>query len=252
MPFANNRAVRQTKATFQAVGGTRVYYSHPILVGQLSGGADRIDVSATLRLNDTFMDANPIIDSSTMEVLVNGDTVTLTNHVMAGEMTLQVLRLSELVGDGDFIAAAHLVIASKDSIGGVIERIKEVKGKTIYTVFYGVGFKRVPHIKEAGNQFVPYPMTLSYGGWVQGISTAESANKIIWAVGNLNKTEPKVYEPYGIQSGGTGSYFTSDDPSIDFKDADGKAIDTVTNTDGKPNFADLYKAPGSSTPPAGG
>jgi hypothetical protein len=244
MAFANNRAIKQTRATFQAVGGTRVYYSHPVLVGQLFG-ADRIDVSAALRLNDTFMDANPVIDSSTMEVLVNGDTVTLTNHVMAGEMTLQVLRLSELVGDGDFIAAAHLVIASKDSTGGVIERIKEVRGKTIYTLFYGVGFKRVPHVKEAGNQFVPYPVVLTYGGWVQGVSTAASANKVIWAVGNLTSAEPKVYEPYPVQNGDTGHDYFMPTPSDSLMGMDGTTvIDDRVAGNGKPNY-DLVAA-GSS------
>jgi hypothetical protein len=119
---------------------------------------------------------------------------------MNGEMQLQVLRTSELVGDGDFIAALHLVIASKDSMGGILTRIKEVNGKRIVTTFYGVSAKRVPHLKEAGNAVVPHPVTLLYAGWVQAVApvTADT-RKVIWAVGNTTGIQAH-YKQYSIQN----------------------------------------------------
>jgi hypothetical protein len=201
MPFANNRAIARPSATFQIAGGTICKLRHPFLSGQISDASpvDEVDVSRALRLNDTFLDAQPTNDSSFQEVLVDGSTITITNSLMNGEMSLQVLRTTGLVGTGDFIAAAHLIIASKDDVGATFTVIETINGKRIVTIFYGVSFKRVPHLRKAGNAVVPYPVVMLYAGWVQGVSANMAVNeKIIWAVGNKNGIKG-VYKPYAIQ-----------------------------------------------------
>jgi len=201
MPYGNNRAVAKPRANFQTAGGSIFKYRHPFLSGQISGASpvDEIDVSRALRLNETFFDANPVQDSAIMEPLVDGSVITITNHLLAGELTLQVLRTTGLVGTGDFIAALHLVIASKDDVGGTLTVIETIDGKRLVTIFYGVSAKRVPHLKKAGNALVPYPVVLNYAGWVQGVSANLTANeKAIWAVGNKLGIS-SVYRPYGIQ-----------------------------------------------------
>ena len=201
MAFANNRSIARPRASFQVAGGTVCKFRHPFLSGQISGVSpvDEIDVSRALRLNDTFLDAQPINDSSFQEVLVDGSTITITNSLMNGELTLQALRTTGLVGTGDFIAAAHLVIASKDDVGSTFTVIETINGKRIVTIFYGVSFKRVPHLRKAGNSVVPYPVVMLYAGWTQGVTANMDVNeKTIWAVGN--KTGIKsVYKPYAIQ-----------------------------------------------------
>ena len=201
MAFGNNRAIARPRASFQTAGGTIMKFRHPFLSGQISGASpvDEIDVSRSVKLNDTFFDAQPTQDNALQEILVDGSVVTITNSNLAGEITLQVVRTTGLVGTGDFVAAAHLVIASKDDVGGTFTVIESVNGKRLVTVFYGTSFKRVPHLRKAGNAVIPYPMTLLYSGWVQGVSSNTELNeKTIWAVGN--KTGLKsVYKPYAIQ-----------------------------------------------------
>jgi hypothetical protein len=212
MAFGNNRAINKPRASFQAAGGTIMKFRHPVLSGQISGASpvDEIDVSRCVKLNETFLDAQPTNDSSFMEVLVDGSTVTITNNLLCGEMTLQVVRSKGLVGAGDFVAAAHLVIASKDDTGGTFTVVETIDGKRVVTVFYGVSFKRVPHLRKAGNSVIPYPMVLLYSGWVQGVSSDTSASeKAIWAVGNKVGLTG-IYKPYAVQEQEQdgGAYFT--------------------------------------------
>jgi hypothetical protein len=200
--YANSRSAAHPRSTFQTAGGTIMKFRHPFLSGQISGASpvDEIDVSRSVRLNETFLDANPSQDSSFQEVLVDGSVITITNHLMAGQLALPVIRTTGLVGTGDFIAAAHLVIASKDDIGGTFTHIESIGGKRLVTVFYGVSFKNVPHLKKAGNAVVPYSIVMLYAGWVQGVGGDSVLNeKTIWAVGNKYGLKG-VYKPYGIQS----------------------------------------------------
>jgi hypothetical protein len=94
MAYANNRAVARPRATFQTSGGNIIKFRHPFLSGHISGAVpvDEIDVSRALRLNETFLDAQPAQDSSFQEALVDGSVITITNHMMNGTLTLQALR----------------------------------------------------------------------------------------------------------------------------------------------------------------
>ena len=201
MAYGNNRAAARPRATFQTAGGTIIKFRHPTLSGQVSEATpvDEIDVSRALRLNETFLDAQPMQDNSIMEPLVDGSVITITNHLLAGTLTLQALRTTGLVGTGDFIAALHLIIASKDTTGGTLTVIETINEKRLVTIFYGVSSKQVPHMKKAGNAVVPYPVVLNYAGWVQGVSANLAVNeKTIWAVGNRIGLKG-VYKPFGIQ-----------------------------------------------------
>jgi hypothetical protein len=210
MAFANNRAAVHPRSSFQTAGGTILKFRHPFLAGQISGVAviDEIDVSRAVKLNDTFLDAMPSHDSSLQEVLVDGSVLTITNHLMAGKMTIPVVRTTGLVGTGDFIAAAHLVIASKDDIGGTFTQIETIQGKRIITIFYGVSFSNVPHMKKAGNAVVTYPVVMLYAGWVQGVSGDSAfSEKTIWGVGNKYGLK-KVYAPYSIQAAESPDFYS--------------------------------------------
>jgi hypothetical protein len=201
MANANNRAAARPGSSFRTAGGSIIKYRHPFLSGQINQASpvDEIDVSRALRLNDTFLDANPTQDNAVQDVLVDGSVITITNHLMNGAMNLQVLRTTGLVGTGDFIAALHLVVASKDDTGGTLTVIESINGKRLVTIFFGISCQRVPHLKKAGNAVVPYPVTLLYTSWVQGVSADMEVNeKSIWAVGNKFGLKG-VYKPYAIQ-----------------------------------------------------
>ena len=266
MAHGNNRSAAKPRSTFQVAGGTIIKYRHPFLSGQINEASpvDEIDVSRALRLNDTFLDAQPSQDSSFQEVLVDGSTITITNHLMNGSMTLQVVRTTGLVGDGDLIAAAHLVIASKDDVGGTVTLIEYINGKRLVTIYWGVSWKNVPHMRKAGNAVMVYPITMLYAGWVQGVSSSGDVNeKQIWAVGNKYGLT-SVYKPYSIQDpddpsgnkfynyyplteekgGGEGR---GDDATGDLTDKDGVPFETAAISDPLPEGMAGEPAPGQFT-----
>jgi len=209
MAFGNNRAAARPRVSFQVAGGTVIKFAHPFLAGQISDASpiDEIDVSRALKLNDTFFNATPAQDSSFQEILVDGSVVTITNHLLNGSMTLQVLRTTGLVGTGDLIAALQLIKASKDDVGGTLTVIKFINGKRIVRIYYGVSVKNVPDDILAGNSVPVFPCVLLYAGWVEGVSAASTVNeRTIWAVGNKYGLKA-AYKPYAITESENSSDF---------------------------------------------
>jgi hypothetical protein len=224
MAYANNQAAARPGAPVQRAGGTVFKFRHPFLTGQLGTGSvvDEVDVSKSLQLNSNFFQANPTQDSAHQDVLVDGTVITITNHVMAGEMTLQALSTTGYVGTGDFIACAHLIIASGDDTGGVFTVIRSFGSTRRVRVYYGVTFKRVPHELIAGNTVVPYPVVMLYAGWTEGIAAASASARIIWATANKYGIEA-VYGGYSmgaedISEAGTGAPFSGVTGSLDAVD----------------------------------
>jgi hypothetical protein len=247
MAFANNRAAPKPRAEFNVAGGISVLFRHPFLSGQISKASpvDEVDISRCLRLNDTFLDAVPQQDSSSQEVMVDGSTITITNHLMNGRMTLQVVPTTGIVGTGDFIAALHLIAASKDDIGGTLTVVQYIKGKRRVTVFYGVSVQNVPHLRIAGNSVVPYTVQLLYSGWIQGVSDTDADTaKTIWAVGNKYGVKAR-YRPYALQNElgggvnasvvGVGGDITNYDDSTGDGDEDGNDLATEAGDSGYPS-----------------
>jgi hypothetical protein len=168
-----------------------MFYRHPKLAGHVANGIniDEVDVSKACKLNDTFFDAQPAMDSAFQEVLVDGSVITITNKLLAGTITLQVLEQGGFVGTGDFITALQLVQSNGDSVGGTFTVIRNFSGKTRVRVYYGVFARNVPHERVAGNAVVPYPVQLYYAGWFDGVGEGEAVVKdYIWAVGNNRGT----------------------------------------------------------------
>lgn len=260
MAYGNNRAANRPRATFQTAGGCIMKLRNPILSGQISGATqvDEIDVSRCVRLNDTYLSATPAQDSAFMEQLVDGSVLTITNHMLAGQLALSVIRSTGTVGKGDLVAAAHLIIASKDSEGSTFTVIEEIDGDRLCTVFYGVSFKNVPHLIKAGNAVVPYPVVMNYAGWVQGIAgDGDSNEKVIWAVGNKVGIKAK-FTPYEIQGGeGAAGFFEGkplsgaiggvDASDVDSADSDLDTIAAIPAT--LPDGMDAGVTPGTVTWP---
>jgi hypothetical protein len=231
MAYGNNKAAPMPKASFQEAGGTTFLYRHPFLTGMLSKSSaiDELDVSKSLQLNANFFQANPSQDSSLQERLVDGSTITITNHSLAGTMTLQALSTTGFVGTGDFIACAHLIVASGDSVGGTLTVIRSFGGKRRIRLYYGVSFKNVPHELIAGNAIVPYPVVMEYSGWVEMLGASSVARKTIWAVGNKYSLDA-VFIPYDYTSILTDGGSLPNYPGIAMADKNSSEI--FGNTDG--------------------
>jgi hypothetical protein len=198
MSYGPNRWGVHPKSTAIKAGGIKMFFRHPKLAGHIFNGAniDEVDVSRACKLNETFLDAQPSMDSAYQEVLVDGSVITITNNLLAGTLTLQVLEQGGFVGRGCFITALQLVQSSGDSVGGTFTTIRNFDGITRIRVYYGVFVRNVPHERIAGNAVVPYPVQLYYAGWFDGVGSNEAVAKdYIWAVGNSRGTKG-TYRPF--------------------------------------------------------
>lgn len=206
MAYGNNRAQKQARAHFQLAGGSSIKFRHPYLAGQIdtAGVIDEIDISANCKLEGRYFEANQNQDSARQVVLVDGSTVTISNKLLNGTITMPVIKTSGLVAEGDFISALQLIRSLGDSVGGLLTKTDYVNGKAITKVFYGVTPQRVPDDVSEGNDVPVYNVSLLYAGWIEAVSTSTAENKKrIWAVGNQNGLEA-YFSPYTTQKGSTG------------------------------------------------
>jgi hypothetical protein len=202
MPFGPNRWGKHPKSSAIKAGGITMFYRHPKLAGHVADGTniDEVDVSKACKLNETFLDAQPAMDSAFQEILVDGSVITITNTLLAGTLTLQVLEQGGFVGKGCFITALQLVQSLGDDVGGTFTTVRNFDGNTRVRVYYGVFVRNVPHERVAGNAVVPYPVQLYYSGWFDGVGPADSTLEFIWAVGNTRGTSGN-YKPFAENDG---------------------------------------------------
>ena len=207
MAYGNNRAQTQSRAHFQLAGGSSIKFRHPYLAGQIdtNGAIDEIDISASCKLEGRYFEATQNQDSARQVVLVDGSTVTISNKLLNGTITMPVIKTSGLVAEGDFISALQLIRTLGDSVGGLLIKTDYINGKAITKVFYGVTPQRVPDDISEGNDVPVYTVSLLYAGWIEAVSTSTAENKKrIWAVGNTSGLEA-YFAPYSTQSGSTGN-----------------------------------------------
>lgn len=206
MAYGNNRAQEQTRAHFQLAGGSIIKFRHPYLAGQIdtAGMVDEIDISKCCKLEGRFFEANQNQDSARQVVLVDGSTVTISNKLLNGTITMPVIRTSGLVAKGDFVSALQLIRTLGDSVGGLLYKTDFIDGKAITKLYYGVTPQRVPDDVSEGNDVAVYNVQLLYAGWIESVSTSMADNKKrIWAVGNQRGLEA-YFAPYITQDGSTG------------------------------------------------
>lgn len=199
MAFGNNRSGEQKRAHFQLAGGSIIKFKHPYLAGQLDNSdspIDEIDISACVKLEGRFFEANPNQDSAKQVVLVDGSVVTICNKLLNGTITMPVVRTSGVVSSGDFISALQLIKATGDTVGGLLYKTDFINGKAITKLYYGVTVQRVPDDVSEGNDVAVYNVQLYYAGWMEAISASTAQNlKKIWAVGSSNGIEG-YFSPY--------------------------------------------------------
>lgn len=215
MAYGNNRKGKQPRAHFQLAGGSNIKFRHPYLAGQIESGSgsviDEIDISACMKLEGRFFEANPSQDSAKQVVLVDGSTTTICNKLLNGVITIPAVRTTGRVGTGDFIACCQLIKSVGDSVGGLLYKTDFINGKALTKLYYGVTVQRCPDDVSEGNDVAVYNIQLLYAGWIEAQSDTVAENKKkIWATGNAQGLEA-YFAPYSSQnSNGDGG--TSDSP----------------------------------------
>lgn len=250
MAFGNNRKGKQPRAHFQLAGGSLIKFRHPYLAGQIevgsSGVIDEIDISACVKLEGRFFEANPNQDSAKQVVLVDGSVVTICNKLLNGTITMPVVKTTGLVGTGDFIACCQLIKSVGDSVGGLLYKTDFINGKAITKLYYGVTVQRCPDDVSEGNDVAVYNVNLLYAGWIEAQSDSVSENKKkIWAVGNANGLEA-YFSPYSSQNdSGTGG--TTDVPlSVENSGLVGSTLADNTTSNQEDNDTEVDVAMGDT------
>lgn len=196
MAFGNNRAGKQPRAYFRAVGGngTVIKFRHPYLAGAIDVGdtvngnvIDEIDISSCCKLEGRYFEANQNMDSAKQVVLIDGSVCTISNSILAGTITMPIMKTTGLVASGDFIAACQLIKSIGDTVGGLLIKKDTVNGKVIVRVYYGVTVQRCPDDVCEGNDVAIFNVQLLYSGWIEAMAgNAADAMTKIWAVGSTN------------------------------------------------------------------
>ena len=209
MSYGINIAGQAKRAVFRQAGGAIIKVRHPYFAGQLAvassasksidGTFDEIDISASCKLDAEFLRAEQFMDSSKMTVMVDGSCVIITNAILAGTMTLQLVPTTGLLATGDAVAAFHLLKSVGDKVGGVISHSEVVNGKVITKFFYGMTVQNIPDDVAVGNDVAVYAAKIMYTGWIQTVSEASVAAEDIWASGN-NAGITAVFSQLGINT----------------------------------------------------
>ena len=137
MAYGNNRAGGQGRAHFRQAGGTVMKFRHPYFAGAIDNpnskvAIDEIDVSASVKLEGRFFEANQNQDSAKQTVLIDGSTVTITNKMLNGTMNIPAVPTTGEVATGDFIAGCQLIQSVGDNVGGIFTKTDFVNGKRVY------------------------------------------------------------------------------------------------------------------------
>lgn len=207
MAYGSNRAGKQPRAHFRQAGGATIKFRHPYFAGAIENSAgkdkaiDEIDISACCKLDGRFFEANQNQDSAKQVVLIDGSTVTITNRMLNGTITIPAVPTTGDVATGDFIAGCQLIRSVGDSVGGLITKTDFVNGKAITKVFYGIAVQQCPDDVSEGNDVSVYNIKLLYSGWIQAESAVDDElnMKAIWAVGSAQGIKG-IYSPYDIQN----------------------------------------------------
>ena len=136
-------------------------FAHPLVVG----GA-QIPLKGIV-LNGTFLTTRQDTKNSRRVLLANGDTLPLTNALKSGTLTLNVVRVSSNVMDGDVIAIANVLQGAVDNIGGTLSISFGLNGKTITSMFFDVRLAECPPVEMSGNDLANYPVSFTYGTFIQ-------------------------------------------------------------------------------------
>lgn len=146
--------------TVQTVGNLTISFMHPLI----NGGA-----AITLKgfkMEGDIADTTQQIMNSKMIPLIGGDTATLTNNVKAGKLTLNAVRTSGIVAQGDIVAVCDLLQATPDSSGGVMTFSWSQNSATVTKTFIAVTHESHPPLKISGNDLPTYACTFNYADYV--------------------------------------------------------------------------------------
>ena len=160
----------------QTVGNFVASFTHPLI---LSGAAVTLK---GFKLEDVFVHSDQLLDNSKMIPLVDGGTVTITNAVLAGRLTINAMRVGNPASggysgtsftdtSGDLILIANFLQALGDNVGGTLTLSWGIgisgQQATSKISFNTVTIARCPPAIIAGNDLPVYPVVMNYASFTR-------------------------------------------------------------------------------------
>jgi hypothetical protein len=158
--------------SIQTVGDFVATFSHPKVLS-IDGGRTGVGIPLHgFKLEDVFVSTAQAVENSKMVPLVDGGTVSLTNSIKAGRVTINALRtvssaVAVSVTSGDIVVIANALQADgmADNQGGTIMFSYGFNGAQETIIFEGVTLVSVPPLLLAGNDLPVYPVVFNYGSY---------------------------------------------------------------------------------------
>lgn len=238
-----SRNARGARATFREAGGTRVYATHPKLIGQLQDttyGAGTILVSSSVELDSEFMTIRPMVDASRMKLTVSGDTVIITNNVSAGTIDLRMLETTGEVSTGDPVACFNAIRDTGDTQGWIFEIHSFINGLKHITKLTGCALVSLPRKIVAGNDVPTYDATFNYTNLIEMSGEAQDSTEEVWLTGNTQGVSG-TYTPFDDTVNATTEPGTASSQYINANVNAGS--DIISNGFTVEQIADAFSAP---------
>jgi hypothetical protein len=145
--------------TVQTIGNLTISFMNPLI------NAGAAITLKGFKMEGDIADTTQQVMNSKIIALTGGDTATLTNNVKAGKLTLNAVRTSGIVAQGDIVALCDLLQSLPDSSGGVMTFSWSQNSATITKTFIAVTHESHPPLKISGNDLPTYACTFNYADY---------------------------------------------------------------------------------------
>ena len=144
----------------QSIGNLSISIIHPLVNAGVPTSIKNLSMEGDL------IDTVQLMTNSKMIPLLGGDTITLTNTIKAGKMTINAKRGNGVIADGDLVEMCDLLQSLPDSQGGTIVVNWSLNGASQTKTFFACTHESHPPLKIAGNDLPNYACTFNYGSFV--------------------------------------------------------------------------------------
>ena len=146
--------------TVQSIGNFTLSFVHPIA----TGGA-----TVTLKgfkMEGDILNMQQLLMNAKVVPLTGGDTITLTNNVKAGKLTINATSTDGKALGGDLVALCDLLQTIPDASGGVMVASWSANGATRTRTLLAVCHESHPPLILQGNDVPTYACTFTYGDYI--------------------------------------------------------------------------------------
>jgi hypothetical protein len=148
--------------TIQSIGNFSITLTHTLI---------NTGTAVSLRgakIEGDIINTTQQVMNSKIIPLIGGDTITLTNSVKCGKLTISATNGSGLVSNGDLVAICRQLQGTADSSGGTITVSWPQDGKTQSVVFAGCTLESFEPLKIQGNDVPTYSCNFNYASYIWG------------------------------------------------------------------------------------